>query len=428
MGSGEWEIASLFPISDFLLPTSHSPLPTPYSPLPTPPAAVRRMLRRLYNQRVRALMRKEFNQIRRDRRLAFSLILPPTLQLLLFGFALSAKVTNLRLGVVDDSKTPESRELIATMSESKSFRLAGYYLSTRDLGESISRNDLDAGLVIPYDFARDLYRGRATAVQVLLNATNANTAAISQGYIEGIVQDYNRTLLAEGLRADLRRIAATDVGRRGRALLEPAFLYNPGLVDSWFVVTGVFGLLLILNSSLVASGAMVKEREAGTIEQLLMSPASTTEIIVAKIAPLFVLLCMMALLAIGIIKLVFHVPFHGSLALVLGASALCVLSGISIGTVIATLSKSAQQALLTSFFVNPPLATLSGTFNPVEAMPRWLQPLTVINPIHHFATIARASLLKGSGLVDLWPNFLGLFVITLVLFSLSVWRFRKQLS
>jgi ABC-2 type transport system permease protein len=193
-------------------------------------------------------------------------------------------------------------------------------------------------------------------------------------------------------------------------------------------VTGVFGLLLILNSSLVASGAMVKEREAGTIEQLLMSPASTTEIIVAKIAPLFVLLCMMALLAIGIIKLVFHVPFHGNLALVLGASALCVLSGIGIGTVIATLSKSAQQALLTSFFVNPPLATLSGTFNPVEAMPRWLQPLTVINPIHHFATIARASLLKGSGLADLWPNFLGLFVITLVLFSLSVWRFRKQLS
>ena len=234
--------------------------------------------------------------------------------------------------------------------------------------------------------------------------------------------------LAERLRADFRRIAATEVTRRGHATLGPALLYNPGLVDSWFVVTGVLGLLLILNSSLVASGAMVKEREAGTIEQLLMSPASTTEIIVAKITPLFVLLCMMSLMAIGIIKLVFSVPFHGRLALVLCASALCVLAGISIGTVIATFSKSAQQALLTSFFVNPPLATLSGAFNPVEAMPRWLQPVTVINPIHHFATIARASLLKGSGLVDLWANFLGLFVITLALFALSVWRFRKQLS
>jgi ABC-2 type transport system permease protein len=389
---------------------------------------MRRLLQKLYNQRIRALMRKEFNQIRRDRRLAFSLIVPPTLQLLLFGFALSAKVTNLRLGVVDDSKTPESRELIATMSESKSFRLAGYYLSTRDLGDAINRNELDAGLVIPYYFARDIYRGRTTAVQILLNAANANTAAISQGYIVGIIQDYNRTLQAQGLRADFRRMAAPNLSRRGRALLQPALLYNPGLVDSWFIVTGVLGLLLILNSSLVASGAMVKEREAGTIEQLLMSPASTYEIIIAKIAPLFVLLCLMALVAIGLIKLAFRVPFHGSLALVLSAAALCVLSGISIGAVIATLSKSAQQALLTSFFINPPLATLSGTFNPVEAMPRWLQPLTVVNPIHHFATIARASLLKGSGLADLWPNFLGLFVITLVLFSLSVWRFRKQLS
>jgi ABC-2 type transport system permease protein len=389
---------------------------------------MRRLLQKLYNQRVRALMQKEFNQIKRDRRLAFSLILPPTLQLLLFGFALNAEVTNLRLGVVDDSKTPESRELIATMSESKSFRMAGYYLSTRDLGEAINRNDLDAGLVIPYDFTRDLLRGRGTTAQVLLNATNANTAAIGQGYIEGIIQAYNRTLLADGIRADFRRVAATRVARRGQAVLQPAFLYNPGLVDSWFIVTGVFGLLLILNSSLVASGAMVKEREAGTIEQLLMSPAGTTEIIVAKIAPLFVLLCLMALLAMVIIKFVFRVPFHGSLTLVLAAAALCVLSGISIGTVIATLSKSAQQAMLTSFFINPPLATLSGAFNPVEAMPRWLQPLTVINPIHHFATIARASMLKGSSLADLWPNFLGLLIITLVLFSLSVWRFRKQLS
>jgi ABC-2 type transport system permease protein len=378
--------------------------------------------------RIRSLMRKEFNQIRRDRRLAFSLVLPPTLQLLLFGFALSAEVTNLRLGVVDNSKTTESRELIASMSESRSFRLAGYYLSTGDLGDAINRNDLDAGMVIPNDFARDLERGRVTTTQVLLNAMNANTAAIGQGYIEGVIQSYNSTLRSRGLRAEFHQIAAPDIGRRGQALLRPAFLYNPGLVDSWFVVTGVFGLLLILNSSLVASGAMVKEREAGTIEQLLMSPASTSEIIIAKIAPLFLLLCLMALLAIGIMKTAFGVPFHGSLTLVLSGAALCVMSGISIGAVIATFSKSAQQALLSSFFVNPPLATLSGAFNPVEAMPQWLQPLAIINPIHHFATIARASMLKGSGLGDLWPNFLGLFVITLVLFSLSVWRFRKQLS
>src|SRR5262252_4063518 len=115
-----------------------------------------RLLQRLYNQRLRALMRKEFNQIRRDKRLASSLILPPTLQLLLFGFALSANVTNLRLGIVDDSKTPESRELIATLSESKSFRLAGYYFSSNELGDALSHGNLDAGAVIPYTYARDL--------------------------------------------------------------------------------------------------------------------------------------------------------------------------------------------------------------------------------------------------------------------------------
>jgi len=373
----------------------------------------------LFNNRLRSLIKKEFNQIRRDRRLAMSLILPSTLQLLLFGFALSADVTNLRLGVVDDSKTPESRELIATMSESKSFRLAGYYFSTSELGDAISRGQLDAGIVIPYDYARDLQRKRPTTVQFILNAMNANTAAIGQGYAEGVVQTYNRTLGVTN---------AQPMNHNGRVLLQPAFLYNPGLVDSWFIATGVFGLLLILNSSLVASGAMVKEREAGTIEQLLMSPASSTEIIIAKIAPLFVLLCMTILVALVVIKLAFDAPFRGGLLLLLCGGALCVLSGISLGTVIATISKSAQQAQLTSFFVNPPLASLSGALNPVEAMPRWLQPFTILNPIHHFATIVRANMLKGSGLATLWPNFLALFVFTLVLFSLSVWRFRKQLT
>jgi ABC-2 type transport system permease protein len=374
----------------------------------------------LFNYRIRALMKKEFNQIRRDRRLASSLILPPTLQLLLFGFALSANVTNLRLGVVDDSKTPESRELIATLSESQSFRLAGYYFSTEELGKAISRGDLDAGAVIPYDYSRKLVRGQATSVQFLLNAMNANTAAIGEGYAQGVIRKYNLTLVEGG-----SRFAA---GPRGQVLMQPTFLYNPGLVDSWFIATGVFGLLLILNSSLVASGAMVKEREAGTIEQLLMSPAGTWEIIIAKIAPLFVLLCLTMFVAIAVIKLAFGVPSHGSLLLVIFGGALCVLSGISLGTMIATLSKSAQQAQLTSFFVNPPLTSLSGALNPVEAMPRWLQPLTVLNPIHHFATIVRASMLKGSGIATLWPNFLGLLIFTLLLFSLSVWRFRRQLT
>src|SRR5260221_4882487 len=383
---------------------------------------------RIFNNRIRALIRKEFGQIRRDRRLAISLILPPVLQLTLFGFALSATVTNMRLGIVDDCRTPESRELIATLTESKSFRLAGYYDSVNQLGTSISEARLDARVVIPYDYSRNLRRGRPTTVQLLLNAMNANTASISQFYAEGVIQSYNAGLQGQGIHASFQRIGAVDVNHRGRVSLVPAFLYNPGLVDSWFIVTGVFGLLLILNSSLISSAAMVREREAGTIEQLLMSPASTSEIIIAKITPLFVLLCAMMLLALVVLKVVFHVPFHGKVLFIFFGGVLCILSGISLGTVIATFSKSAQQAQLTAFFINPPLVSLSGALTPVEAMPSWLQPATVANPIHHFSAIVPTRLLKVSGFADLWPNFLALFVFTLVLVSLSVWRFRKQLS
>jgi ABC-2 type transport system permease protein len=377
---------------------------------------------------MRALIRKEFAQTRHDRKLMFSLTVLPVVQLTLVGFALSAAVTNVRLAVVDDSRSPESRELIATFTESKSFRLAGYYSSVDQLGDAVSQGKADAGMVVPYDYARDLLRDRHTTIQFLLNATNANTATISRGYAESIIQRFNTGLEGEGIHVRLQPIDGSNLARRGQAQLEPAFLYNPGLVNSWFIVTGVLGLLLILQSSLICSAAMVREREAGTLEQLLMSPASTSEIIIAKVTPLFLLLCLMMFLALGVLKLAFGVPFHGNVLLLLAGGALCILSGISIGTVVSTFSKSAQQAQLTTFFVNPPISSLSGALNPVEAMPKWLQPFTVVNPVHHFATIARGSTLKGSGFMDLWPNFFGLLMITLVLGSLSVWRFRKQLS
>ncbi|MGA2947938.1 MAG: ABC transporter permease [Candidatus Sulfotelmatobacter sp.] len=382
----------------------------------------------VFNQRFRALVRKEFNEIRRDRRLMLSLLVPPVLQLTLFGFALSALVSDLRLGVVDESKTPESRELVATLTESESFRLGGYYFSVDELGDSISQSRIDAGVVIPYDYARELHRGHSTTVQFLLNATNANTATISQAYAEGIIQTYTAGLQSTGIHASLKQVAAYEINRRGQVQIMPAYIYNPGLIDSWFIATGVFGLLMIMNSSLVASAAMVRERETGTMEQLLMSPASTTEIIIAKIVPLFALLCIMMLMCVATLKIAFHIPFHGSLPYVLFGGMLCILSGISIGTVIATFSKSAQQAQLTAFFINPPLSSLSGALNPVEAMPRWMQSFTILNPIHHFATIARSGMLKGSGIVALWPNFLALLIFTIVLVSLSVWRFGKQLS
>lgn len=381
-----------------------------------------------FSHRFRALLRKEFAQIRRDRRLAMSLILPPTIQLLLFSLVLNATVSDLKIGILDDSRTPESRDLTSTLTESKSFKLAGYYYSVDKLGDAISRGDVDAGVVIPYDYAKDLQRGQQVTVQFLLNAMNANTAAIAQGYAEGVLQSYNSEVSNGGLHARFTNIAGTDVSRKGVARLTGAFLYNPGLVGSWFVVTGIFGLLLILNGSIVAATAMVKEREAGTIEQLLMSPAGTYEIIVAKIAPLFFLLFLMVLFATALIKIAFDIPFHGNILVLFAGAALCVLSGIGVGTVIATFTHSAYQAQLTSFFVNPLLTTASGAITPAEAIPGWLQPLVRVNPIRHFSVIARSSMIKGSGFTTLWPNFLVLSVFTVIMVSASVWRFRKQLS
>jgi ABC-2 type transport system permease protein len=223
-------------------------------------------------------------------------------------------------------------------------------------------------------------------------------------------------------------VSGAPPDQRGVVTTLTAFLYNPGLVNAWFIVTGTFGVLLVLNGSLLSATAMVKERERGTVEQLLMTPASTTDIVIAKIIPLFVLLMVMATLAIGIMRLFFSVPMRGSLLLVALSAGLCILCGIGIGTFVATFTKSAQQAMMTAFFINPPLSVLSGSLTPVEAMPSWLQPVTWLNPIRHFGIIARATLMKGSGIDVLWPNFLALIGFTVVLVSLSIWRFRKQLG
>ena len=173
---------------------------------------------------------------------------------------------------------------------------------------------------------------------------------------------------------------------------------------------------------------MVKEKEAGTIEQLLMTPAQAVEIVTAKIAPLFVLLSTQIVLALVVARLVFGLPIRGSLVLLFVAGMLCVLAGIGIGTFLATFSKSQQQAQLMSFFVNPPLSMLSGATTPVEAMPEWMQPFTLLNPISHFSTIARGVLLKGAGIEAIWPHMLALVGFAVALVGVSAWRFRKQLG
>ena len=252
------------------------------------------------------------------------------------------------------------------------------------MSKKIADGNLDAGLVIPYDYARDLQRGRPATVQVLLNAMNSNTATIGEGYAQGVIASYNQTLAGDGIHARFQEIAAPNVSRLGMVLLHPAYLVQSGARADVVYRDRNSRRAADLNGSLISAAAIVKEREAGTLEQLLMSPASTTQIIVAKLFPLFVLLCMMGTLAVVIMRVVFGIPFRGNILLVIAAAALCLLCGISIGTFIATFTKSARQAQLTLFFVNPPLTSLSGAFTPVEAMPKWLQPVAQFNPIQHF--------------------------------------------
>jgi ABC-2 type transport system permease protein len=374
---------------------------------------VRRVVSALFGGRFWALALKELRQIRRDRRLTISLIVPPTLQILLFGFALDSSVKDLRLGIVDESRTFESRELISVLTQNPTFRLTGSYATSEALGEGLGRGRLDVGVVVPYDFARLRARGRPATVQVLLNAANANTAQIAQGYVEGAVAFLNR---------DLSGARAAPVE------LRPAFLYNPGLVNAWFIVTGVFGTLIILNGSLVSAATMIREKERGTVEQLLMTPASALEVVTAKLVPLFVLLMTMVAVVLTVARLVFGVPFRGNPVLVLAACACCVLTGIGLGTLISTFARSANQTQLISFFVNPPLAMLSGGLTPIEAMPKWVQPVTLLNPIAHFARIARDVLVKGAGLDVVYPNLLALIALASLFVGISAWRFRRQLS
>jgi ABC-2 type transport system permease protein len=382
---------------------------------------MKRLIEAIRGLRVWALFQKELRHIKRDRQLIFALVIPPTLQMVIFGFALNPEVTGLRLGIVDESRSAVSRDLVSAFRESKSFEVAKRFDSSDEMGRELSEGNLDAGLIIPVDFARQRERGETARAQMILDAVDSNTAGIAAGYAEQIVNAFNERLAEDGA-------VGLKIERRAGAHSRVALLYNPGLKNSWFILTGVLGILLVLNGSLVAAAAMVKEKEVGTIEQLLMTPASAWEIITAKMGPLFLLLSADVWLALGVGWLVFDIPVRGSLILLYCAGALCVLAGIGMGTFLATFSKSQQQAQLMSFFINPPLALLSGATTPIEAMPDWMQPLTLVNPVRHFATIARAIVLKGAGLDLLYLNLLALFVFAVGLVAISAFHFRKQMG
>jgi ABC-2 type transport system permease protein len=373
-----------------------------------------KLITRLLESRFLALAVKEINQILRNKELIFLLLFPPTVQLLLFGFALSPDVDQLKLGIVDYSNTYESRELIAAFTENQVFTVANYTLSQQVLGEQVRTGKITAGLVIPPNFTRDLSQDKTAEVQILIDGVDANSAGIAQGYITQIVNQYSRLLDPNPSPLLVQS--------------QSIFLYNPGLVSSWFLVPGMLGVVLTLTSTLVSSSTVVREKDSGTLEQLLMTPADAWEILLAKIVPLFVLLMGDVLLALSVDRLVFKVPMWGSFILFFTLAGLYVFVGIGVGIMLATVARNEQQVVLISFFINLPVIQLSGAIAPIESMPLFFQYLSLLDPLRYFIDITRGILLKGVGLSVLWPNVLALEVFVAVLLTISINRFRSQLS
>ncbi len=371
-------------------------------------------IRRLFESRFWALTLKEIRQILKNRQLIFLLIFPPTVQLLIFGLALSPNVDHLSLGIVDYARSSESREFVSALVENDVFDVAAYPKNQAELGQAVRNGQLIAGLVIPPSFDRDLNQGDSTDVQVLIDGVDANTAGIARGYIQQTINQYTRQLNPQF------KTALIETQTR--------FLYNPGLSSSWFFVPGVIGLVLTLTGSLVSSVTVIREKDIGTLEQLLMTPAAGWEILLAKVVPLFILLMGDVLLASAMGRFVFQLPFRGNFFLFLALSGLYVFVSIGIGILLATLARTQQQVVLTSFFFNVPIIQLSGAIAPIESMPKFFQILSWLDPLRHYVAIARSLILKGVAVEALLPNILTLLMFAVVLLSISVRRFRSQLN
>jgi ABC-2 type transport system permease protein len=312
------------------------------------------------------------------------------------------------------------------------FNVAHRYTRVQDAEDALNRLKLDLFMVIPPDFDRTLARGQTAHVQVVIDAVDANTAQIAQGFLRTALDEYNISGGGGGGVPTAKYRSGITFVRSGHPQPPPgapdvqaAYLYNPGLVTSWHYVTGVMSIIMFINASLVASALAVKEKETGTIEQLLMTPAQTSEMLLAKTSPVFVLMMVVMFVALIVGVLVFGLPVRGSLWLFALAGGCAALAGIGIGVMVATVSKSQQQAQLLTFFVNPPITLLSGATSPLENMPELFQKLSYINPLRYLVTIVRGVTLKNAPWSALWPNLAALAFFSIVLFAISAWRFRK---
>jgi ABC-2 type transport system permease protein len=360
-------------------------------------------------ERVLAMVGKEFRQIFRDPRMARVIFVAPLIQLVVFGYAVSTDIWKTPTIVVDHDGSRASRELVDVLAASGYFEVVRRGSRSADIVEALDRGDAVVGVEIPPDFSMALGTGSGATVQLLLDGTNSNTAAVARGYAERIILDY-------GLR-QLPPIAP-PVELRDRPW------FNPGLSSRDYNVPAVMGALILLVSLLLTSLAIVREAEIGTLEQLKVSPLTAGELIAGKTIP-FALIGLVDIAIVTTVALAwFGIPFRGNPLLLLLASVLFLLSGLGLGLLISTISKTQQEAFLTTFLVFLPGMLLSGFMFPVSSMPGVFQWITLLNPLRHFIEIVRAVFLKGAGLDALWSQMLALLLIGGTLLSVATARFR----
>lgn len=364
-------------------------------------------------ERVLELVRKEFLQLFRDPRMWRVVFIAPLIQLMMFGYAVSTDVRNVSTFVVDHDGGPEARALVEALTVSGYFRVTGRSTRPAELVRALDHGDALVGLEIPADFAVRLRDGRGAQVQMLLDGSDSNTATVAQGYAERIVQEF--------------AVRFGGGAQLAVALRERAW-FNPDLASRNYNVPAVAGAIIFLVCLLLTSLAVVREREIGTLEQLMVSPLASWELIAGKTIP-FALISLVDMAIVTVAALLwFEVPLRGSFVLLTGASVLFILVALGIGLLISTISKTQQEAFLTTFLVFMPTILLSGLMFPVSSMPELFQWLTLANPMRHYLEIVRGIFLKGTGVAPLWSQYLTLLVLGIGILVFAASRFRKRIG
>lgn len=362
------------------------------------------------------MLRKEFTQLRRDR-LTFGMMLGiPLLQIVVFGFLVRTEVRDIPLAVVDDARTTESRELLQRLLNTHNFKFAGQLASRDEIEAVLRRGKASAVLVVPPEFSRDIARGTPASAQLVIDASDPLTAssAISGAATAALATQAALTGLA-GARATPFTLS-----------IRPR--YNPALRDAVNIVPGLIGVILTITLVMIMSLSLVRERERGTLEQLIVTPISKTAVILGKILPFLGIGFVQVTVVLIAARVIFRVPSEGSLLLLYVFALLFMLGMLALGIFMSTLARTQTQALQLSLLVMLPSILLSGFMFPLAAMPRVARIAGSLLPVTHFLTALRGILLKGSGIAALWPQALILTAVALVLITLSIRRFAKTLE